>query len=189
MKMYKPLAYIFEAIDKSDVENKDDYYHILGLEGSKRTWKYIERKYLTPRYPNRNNIEKYKVFISKADGAAGQIGKPIPAQICGFPTEAKPGESSTSTFISIGAFDTLIEATNCCKYIKTRFLRCLLGILKITQDNPPSVWAYIPIQDFTSSSDIEWSASIEGIDRQLYRKYNLSEEEIAFIEKTIKPMG
>lgn len=178
------LSYVF----KSDVENKDDYYHILGLEGSKRTWKYIERKYLTPRYPNHNNIEKYKVFISKADGAAGQIGKPIPAQICGFPTEAKPGESSTSTFISIGAFDTLIEATNCCKYIKTRFLRCLLGILKITQDNPPSVWAYIPIQDFTSSSDIEWSVSIEDIDRQLYQKYNLSEEEIAFIEKTIKPM-
>lgn len=178
------LSYAF----KSDIEKKSDYYHILGLVGAKRTWKYIERKYLTPRYPNKNNIDKFKVIIAESDGAAGQVGKPIPAQICGIPCVGNPYDSATSTFMSIGAFDSREEALNCSKYVKTKFLRCLLGILKVTQHTPPSVWAYIPLQDFTPSSDIDWTVSIEEIDRQLYRKYNLSDEEIAFIEKTIKPM-
>ena len=178
------LSYAF----KPDVDNKEEYYHILGLVESKRTWRYIERKYMSPRYPNNNNINKFKVIIAESDGAAGQIGKPIPAQICGIPCVGNPYDSATSTFMSIGAFDSEEQAINCSKYIKTKFLRCLLGILKVTQHTPPSVWAYIPLQDFSSSSDIDWSASIEDIDRQLYQKYNLSEEEIAFIEKTIKPM-
>ncbi|MBP5644379.1 MAG: DEAD/DEAH box helicase, partial [Bacteroidales bacterium] len=148
----------------------------------------IERKYMSPRYPGHNNIEKYKVIIAESDGAAGQIGKPIPAQICGIPCVGNPYDSASSTFMSIGAFDSEEQAVNCSTYIKTKFLRCLLGILKVTQHTPPSVWAYIPLQDFTSSSDINWSATIEDIDMQLYQKYNLSDKEIAFIEKTIKPM-
>ena len=63
-----------------------------------------------------------------------------------------------------------------------------MGILKLTQHNPQSVWAYVPLQDFTSTSDIDWSQSISDIDRQLYAKYGLSEDEIAFIEKMIKQM-
>ena len=77
---------------------------------------------------------------------------------------------------------------NCALYIRTKFARCLLGILKKTQDNPPSVWAYIPVQDFTKNSDIDWSKSLAAIDRQLYDKYKLSPDERAFIEKMIKPM-
>ena len=50
------------------------------------------------------------------------------------------------------------------------------------------MWKYVPIQDFTSNSDIDWSKSIAEIDAQLYKKYGLSKEEIAFIEKNIKPM-
>lgn len=49
-------------------------------------------------------------------------------------------------------------------------------------------WANIPLQDFTANSDIDWSKSIAEIDQQLYVKYGLSEEEVAFIEKMIKPM-
>ena len=63
-----------------------------------------------------------------------------------------------------------------------------MGILKLTQHNPQSVWAYVPLQDFTSTSDIDWCQSIADIDRQLYAKYGLSDDEIAFIEKMIKPM-
>ena len=74
------------------------------------------------------------------------------------------------------------------KYIKTKFARCLLGICKITQDNPPGVWAYIPMQDFSNQSDINWSLSSSEIDKQLYDKYGLNEKERAFIEKIIKPM-
>ena len=64
----------------------------------------------------------------------------------------------------------------------------MLGVLKATQNGSKPVFKMIPLQDFTPSSDIDWSASIAEIDRQLYRKYNLSEEEIAFIENHVKEM-
>ncbi|EHC6021756.1 DNA/RNA helicase, partial [Listeria monocytogenes serotype 1/2a] len=93
------------------------------------------------------------------------------------------------TFISIGSFDTEIEAHNLLKYLKTKFLRALLGILKITQHNPPSKWAYIPLQDFTINSDIDWMKTISEIDQQLYKKYGLSESEISFIKEKVKSMS
>lgn len=74
------------------------------------------------------------------------------------------------------------------KYIKTRFVRTLLGILKVTQDNPPEKWRYVPLQDFTSKSDINWSGTVEEIDRQLYKKYKLTKAEIKFIETHVKAM-
>lgn len=64
----------------------------------------------------------------------------------------------------------------------------MLGILKATQHNTKATWRYVPLQDFTSASDIDWSVPISEIDQQLYKKYNLSAEEINFIETAIKPM-
>lgn len=64
----------------------------------------------------------------------------------------------------------------------------MLGTLKATQHNPKNTWANVPMQDFTSNSDINWSKSISEIDTQLYTKYGLSEDEISFIESMIKPM-
>ncbi len=64
----------------------------------------------------------------------------------------------------------------------------MLGVLKVTQDNPPDKWKYVPLQDFTENSDIDWSASIPNIDRQLYKKYGLSQDEIEFIETHVKEM-
>ena len=69
------------------------------------------------------------------------------------------------------------EAKACLKYIKTRFLRTMLGVLKITQENNKDTWKYVPLQDFTSKSDIDWSKSIHEIDLQLYKKYGLNKEE------------
>lgn len=63
-----------------------------------------------------------------------------------------------------------------------------MGILKITQDNNRDTWRMIPLQDFTLSSDIDWSQSVANIDKQLYKKYNLSDEEINFIETNVKEM-
>lgn len=178
-----PFAFISEEPD-----NKSDYYKILGIENGQRTWKWVLKKYLSPRYPDNNNIDKYKIFISKADGAAGQIGKPIPARIVGKPVLGEPYTSSTASFISLGNFDSKEEAENLMKYAQTKFVRVLLGVLKVTQDITPAKWSYVPMQDFTASSNINWSKSIEEIDAQLYAKYNLSDEEIAFIESMIKPM-
>ena len=64
----------------------------------------------------------------------------------------------------------------------------MLGVLKITQDNPPAKWQKVPLQNFTTNSDIDWSRSIAEIDQQLYRKYGLSREEINFIETRVKAM-
>ena len=64
----------------------------------------------------------------------------------------------------------------------------MLGVLKITQDNTKNKWKYVPLQDFTSSSDIDWSKSITEIDQQLYKKYGLTEKEIQFIETHVKEM-
>ena len=66
--------------------------------------------------------------------------------------------------------------------------RSLLYVLKVTQDNLPAVWRYIPKQDFTPASDIDWSKSIPEIDQQLYAKYGLDEKEIQFIETHVKEM-
>lgn len=77
---------------------------------------------------------------------------------------------------------------NALKYIKSKFARTMLGVIKITQDLTPTKWKYVPLQNFTSSSDIDWSQSIANIDKQLYKKYNLSDEEINFIENNVKEM-
>lgn len=75
-----------------------------------------------------------------------------------------------------------------CKYIKTKFARTLLGTLKVTQHNHKGTWRYVPLQDFTPASDIDWTKSISEIDRQLYKKYGLDETEIQFIETHVKEM-
>lgn len=104
------------------------------------------------------------------------------------PLVSRKYEGATDTFISLGKFNSLIEAENLVKYIKTKFFRTLLSSKKKTQDNPPEVWSNIPMQDFTSSSDIDWSKSVKQIDEQLYKKYGLTDKEVAFIEEKVQVM-
>ena len=72
--------------------------------------------------------------------------------------------------------------------ILTKFARALLSVLKVTQNGNKPVWRMIPLQDFTQNSDIDWSKSIAEIDRQLYKKYGLTPDEIKFIETHVKEM-
>ena len=91
-------------------------------------------------------------------------------------------------FLVIGPFDNSIEQQNANKYLKSNFFRILLffgrGTMQVSQD----VFRFVPLQDFTSKSDIDWSKSIPEIDQQLYAKYSLSEDEISFMESMIRPM-
>ena len=160
-------------------EDGQEYIRILGRNGNTRSWKYIQRKYVT----NVSNLDKYKAFFPKATGT-GQFGELLPEAIIG-----NPGDGATVTYLSIGGFDTLNETNNCVKYTKTKFSRTLLSVLKVTQDNTPNKWTYVPLQDFTPASDIDWSKSIPEIDQQLYAKYGLDEDEIAFIESHVKEMS
>ena len=104
------------------------------------------------------------------------------------PVIGVPVIGHTDTFLSIGKFASAQEASACLKYVKSKFARCLLGTLKATQHNPKDTWTNVPMQDFTEKSDIDWSKSVAEIDAQLYKKYNLSDEEIDFIDTMIKPM-
>ena len=156
-------------------------YKILGLgEKQKRIWKYIPKDYPIPKI--NNALMKYKVFIAEAYGC-GAIGE-VPST----PVLSTPGELCTETFLQIGPFETKLEANNVIKYIKTKFFRTLVSIQKQTQHTTKKAYRFVPLQDFTDKSDIDWSKSIPEIDQQLYKKYNLTEEEINFIESKIKPM-
>lgn len=172
------LPYTFKDEEPSDKEN---YYKILGLEKGKRCYKWINIKYMSPRYV-KNNINDFKLFVPESNGS-GVLGEVLSTPVIGCPLE-----SSTPTFISIGNFGTYEEASHALKYIKSKFVRLLLGICKKTQHNPASTWAYVPLQDFTFNSDIDWNRSISEIDKQLYSKYGLDEKEIEFIEEKVKPM-
>lgn len=91
-------------------------------------------------------------------------------------------------FLQIGQYDNEDEAKALLKYIKTKFLRAMVGIKKTTQCNYKDCFTFVPLQDFTANSDIDWSKPVADVDQQLYKKYGLSAEEIAFIEEKVKPM-
>lgn len=88
----------------------------------------------------------------------------------------------------IGPFATRQETENALKYLNTRFARFMVSLVQYTQNTKSDSYLLVPLQDFTSGSDIDWSKSIPEIDQQLYAKYNLSSDETTFIEKMIKPM-
>ena len=94
----------------------------------------------------------------------------------------------TDSYLVIGPFNQKRECINSESYFRTKFLRFLLLQALVSMNISRGNFRFVPLQDFTSSSDIDWSVSIAEIDAQLYRKYGLSDEEIAFIEKMIKPM-
>ena len=127
-------------------------------------------------------LERFKVALPKANGS-GAFGEALAR-----PAVLGPGEAVTGTFITIGAFDSVEEAQSCLKYIKSKFARAMLGVLKVTQDNLARVWRQVPAQDFTTGSDIDWSKPIPEIDQQLYAKYGLDGDEVEFIESNVKPM-
>lgn len=154
------------------------YITILGRIGTERAYRFIRRDYVNTVA----NLDSYKLFMSKANGT-GAFGEAMTPPIIG-----EPGVGSTETFLSIGTFNLEKEANNALTYVKTKFARALLGVLKVTQDLTPGKWAYVPLQDFTPTSDIDWAQPIPAIDQQLYRKYGLTEEEIAFIESHVKEM-
>lgn len=152
---------------------------VIGRENNVRITKYMKRNYLMP-HPN---LTYYKAIVTAANGT-GAFGEILSAPFIGGPWLAY-----TQTFISFGAFLTEFEANACLIYIKTKFARAMLGVAKKTQNNQAkSVWKFIPLQDFTPNSDIDWSQSIENIDQQLYKKYNLSQDEIDFIESKVRAM-
>ena len=180
-RTFETLSYIFHnEIPSSETE---EFIGIIGRTGNERKKKYIKKCYLE----DNNYLNHYKVLVPEANGT-GAIGEVLSTPMIGEPMIGEPMIGFTDTFISIGLFDNASEANNCLKYIKTKFARAILGILKRTQHNTKSTWKYVPVQDFTDASDINWDSTIADIDRQLYKKYDLSSDEIDFIETNIRDM-
>ena len=179
---YDLKSNVFEKMPGAFLEKKpsesDGIIRILGRTKAGRTYRYIERKYINEV----ENLDSYKVFIPRAFGT-GEFGEKTPEVVYG-----NPGDGSTETFMSIGKFDNEQASNHAAKYIKTKFARTLLGVLKKTQDNTVGKWDFVPLQDFSNTSDIDWTQPIPGIDKQLYRKYGLTDEEIEFIESHVKEM-
>ena len=169
---------LFPEVFSDEKPAGDGYALVVGRENDTRIAKWIKKEYL--KLPD--NFESYKVVVPKSNGS-GHFGESLSS-----PFVAAPFHAQNTTFLSIGKFDSIFEAEACLKYIKTKFVRCMLGILKVTQDNPKSVWLKVPLQNFTQQSDINWDLSIPELDAALYQKYNLTQDEIDFIESNVSAM-
>ena len=179
----------FGVVGKESEVNKiakKDYFNgAISLRCAHEQIKYIDKKQVTK---NKELVSKWKIFTSKGNGGAGVLGSEKAVSILGRAYIGAPNSVCTDSLIPIGNFNTEIEAINLQKYMSTKFLRYMVGILKVSQNVYQNVYQFVPLQDFTEKSDIDWAKSISEIDKQFYKKYNLTQEEIDFIEKTIKPM-
>ena len=153
---------------------KGTSFRVLGRFNNSRDYKYIDKEKVKKGSVYFN---KYKIFISKADGAAGQIGNPIPARITGKPVLGNKNDICTETFLVVGPFKSKEEMENTEIYMKTKFFRFLVGSRKnknMTQDT----YKYAPIISFNK----KWT------DEMLYKYFNLNNEQINYIEQMIEDM-
>ena len=151
---------------------------------------YEEIKYTSFENVTKNQelAKKWKIVTSKGNGGAGILTEGKAVAVLGKAYLSAPMEVCTDSLIPIGSFDTQTEAEKHKKYMATKFLRFMAGILKTSQNVTQVVYQFVPVQDFTDNSDIDWSKPIPEIDKQLYAKYGLDDSEIEFIESMIKPM-
>lgn len=120
---------------------------------------------------NNKDIDAIKVFIPKAGGSGND------KIVLGEPILAEPKSVCSQTYL-YAKFASVGEAKNFISYMKTRFFRLLVSSMKITQDAMAGVYHFVPMQDFSRP----WT------DEELYKKYDLTEDEIKYIESMIKPM-
>lgn len=123
---------------------------------------------------NKEWLPKYKVFITYAYGA----GEDFPHQIINKPFLGEPESACTETYLVISPSDSKEECLNVMSYISTKLFRFLVLMLKNTQHATKNVYQFVPMQDFSKP----WT------DEELYKKYGLTEDEIAFIDSMIRPM-
>lgn len=166
---------------KSSDKKFEDSIFVWGVKGikggSRRVNGYWERTIVSN---HKDWIDKHKILFSKSYSTNATV-PPVPIL-------AGPNVIGTETFLVIGPFETAEEMNNCNKYIRTRFFRLYLFFGKGTMQVSKEVFQFVPLQDFTSKSDIDWSKSVAEIDEQLYRKYGLTEEEKKFVEGMVKEM-
>lgn len=163
----------------SETKICEDDYMVYGLLNSKRTIRYIPNKDLKK---NLNGAKSWKVLIPL------QMHHCHLLEVFSTPIIGTPMMVCTDTFLQVGQFDNEIETENLLKYVKSKYFRAMVGIKKTAVFNYKDCFEFVPLQDFTNNSDIDWTKSIHEIDLQLYKKYGLNQEEIDFIESHVKEM-
>ena len=169
------------------IVGKQDVVDAISITDEKEGFVKLQCKGGEVRYTDPKNVTKsidvfkrYKVFVSKSAGDPSKDKKVI-----GKPYVAQPYTACTDSLIPIGKFDSIEEAINLQKYLKTKFVRYMISILKVSQNVYQNVYQFVPIQNFKNNSDIKWGEIYGDIDKQLYKKYNLSLDEINLIEEKI----
>ena len=124
---------------------------------------------------NKQWVSEHKIYIGRAYGSGGKI----PHKVINNPTYGEPNSACTETYLVIGPFENKETCENVMSYIQTKFFRFLVLLIKNTQDAPKKVYELVPMQDFSKP----WT------DKELYEKYQLTKDEIQYIESMIRPMG
>ncbi|SEF47852.1 Eco57I restriction-modification methylase domain-containing protein [Nitrosomonas ureae] len=156
------------------VEKKSSKHDVLVLQSGGRAW--TSRAEITT---GKDLIDKWKIFTSKSSSEhAGQVDKNGQRRVLSLSGVIPPGSVVTETYILLGAYDTEKEARNCFTYVVTRFFRYLITVRSSAQDLARSAYQFVPIQDFSTA----WT------DQRLYEKYELTDNEVAYIERLIRPM-
>ena len=174
----KPRNYFGLDSYPKNATTKKDKISILGLVNKKRTWKYTSSFECKKKDYNPLMLSSWKVFASKADGAAGQLCNPVPARIIGGTEIGAPNCACTITFLVIGPYSSELEAKNVQLYMTTKFFRFLVGIRKnknMYYDN----YSFVPVLDFTQ----EWT------DEKLFDEFGLNQQERDYINKMIAPLS
>lgn len=122
-------------------------------------------------------LDKWKVFISMAYGEGGE-SRDYPRMIMGKPIVAPPPSACTETYIVVGAYDKAEEANYLDKYLRSKFVRFLIGLRKNTQHITRDRFSFVPSMPLT----MEWT------DKKLYAHFGLSNDEISFIDTIVRPM-
>lgn len=156
--------------------NFSDFTSIQTEMHSVKLYRFGENGYVAKKIIVKNEklIDRYKVLVSKASPG----GDEYPHTIVSQPIVSEPNSVCTETYLVIKDVDSRIEAENLVSYIKTRFFRFMMSLVKNTQNISKASYTFVPLQDFSHP----WT------DEMLYRKYKLSSDEIAFIESMIRPM-
>ena len=173
------------SITNADLTIQNAFSTSVSVFSSKGTF------YLSPNTirTNKELICKWKVIVSKtAAEHAGQADKEGRKRILSRIKVLRPNEICSESYLLVKVCNDEAEAENVVSYLKTHFVRFLLSTILLTQNIAKDKFAYVPVLNFTDNSDIDWSKTVSEIDNQLYAKYNLTDKEITFIEKVIKPM-
>ena len=172
------------GLDNNFVGKQKPYDHCITVYGSQGI-SYADKDVVSQ---NTELIDNWKVIASKASAQGGRADKDGKRKVIPKIEVLTPNVVCTESYLLLSSFNNEDSANNLCKYVKSKFFRFLLSLKVITQNISKDCFRFVPLQDFTSNSDIDWSRSIGEIDAQLYEKYGLERDEIDFIERMIKPM-